>query len=165
MTGNGASNAINQYTDIMCLSVFLSATAILIALFSFALSVYLAFRDRSHLSVEATYLSSWENMADAVFLHIVNDGRRSITARRLILESLDGETVQHELKRDERVVRLLESEDFEIALDAINSDIVGWARSQVSKAYVEDSKGRQFNAEGFVKSLSEYAKNSQHMLR
>ena len=110
-------------------------------------------------------MSSWENMADAIFLHIVNDGRRPITAKRLILEFLNGEKDQYELKRDERVVRLLESEDFEIALHANNSDIVEWARSQVSKAYVEDSKSRQFNAEGFVKSLSEYAKNSQHMFR
>ena len=59
-------------------------------------------------------------------------------ARRLIIESLNGKTDQHELKRDERVVGLLESEDFEIALDANNSNIVEWARLQVSKAYVED---------------------------
>ena len=100
---------------------------------SFVLSVYLAFRDRSHLSVEATYSSSWENMADAVFLHIVNDGRRPITPRRLIIETLNGETDQHELKRDDRVVRLLESEDFEIVLDANNSNIVEWADYKYQK--------------------------------
>ena len=96
-------------------------------------------------------------MADAVFLHIVNDGRRPITPRRLIIETLNGETDQHELKRDDRVVRLLESEDFEIALDANNSNIVEWARLQVSKAYVEDSKGRKYNADDFVNSLGKYA--------
>ena len=149
---------LHLFTDKMCLSVSLSASAILISLLSLTLSGYLAFRDRSHLSVKATYLSSWENIADAVFLHIVNDGRRPITARRLIIESLNGKTDQHELKRDERVVGLLESEDFEIALDANNSNIVEWARLQVSKAYVEDSKGRQYNVDGFVNSLGEYAK-------
>ena len=147
----------------MCLSVLLSASAILISLLSFVLSGYLAFRDRSHLSVDATYLPSWENMSDAIFLHMVNDGRRPITARRLIIEFMNGETEQHELKRAERVVRLLESEDFEIALDTNNSDIVKWTKLQVSRAYVEDSKGRQFNAEGFVKSLNEYGNNSENM--
>ena len=156
---------LHLFADKMCLSVFLSTSAILISLLSLALSGYLAFRDRSHLSVEATYLSSWENIADAVFLRIVNDGRRPITVRRQILESLNGETDQHELKRDERVVGLLESEDFEIALDLTNSNIVEWARSQISKAYVEDSKGCQYNADGFVKSLGEYAENMQNPLR
>lgn len=127
-------------------------------IFSFALSVFLAIRDRPHLSVEARYLPSWENISDAIFLHIVNDGRRPITARSLIIEFLNGETDRHELKCDERVVRLLESEDFEIALDANNSNIIEWAKLQVSKAYVEDSKGSQYNADGFVNSLDEYAK-------
>lgn len=103
-------------------------------------------------------------MADAVFLHLVNDGRRPIIAKRLILVSLNGETDQHELKRDDRVLRLLESEDFEIGLDANNSNIVEWAKLQVLKAYVEDSKGRQYNADGFVNSLGEYAKNIQNPL-
>lgn len=143
----------------MCFSVLLSACAILIALFSFALSAYLAFRDRSHLSVEATYLPSWENMSDAIFLHIVNDGRRPLTARRLIVESLNGETDQHDLKRNNKAVRLMESEDFEVGLDANNSNIVEWTRLRISRAYVEDSKGRQFDAHGFVNSLDKFARN------
>ena len=144
---------------IMCLSIALSASAVLIALLSFALSGYLAFRDRSHLTVEARYLCSYENMSDAIYLHIVNDGRRPITVKRLVIKLLNGETVQYKLKSNDKDVRLMESQDFEMSLDSINSDINEWARMRASKAYVVDSKDRKYNTDGFVDSLSEYARN------
>jgi hypothetical protein len=139
----------------MTASDYLSSAAIVISIGSFCLSAYLAFRDRGHVTASAAYLESYEHMTDAVLVHAVNIGRRPVTVRRLIIESIKGEIFEHKLQNDGKPIRLIESEDIEIALDSENSEITKWAATSISIAYLEDSKGRLYEVEGLPEILRE----------
>lgn len=139
---------------------YLSGAAIAISLLSLGLTAFLAFRDRSRISAAASYLESFENIADAIYLHVVNDGRRPITIRRLVVESDRGNRFEHKFQRDGRAIRLVESEDIEIALDSENSEIAKWLDSKIAKAQIEDSRGTLYNIEGLVEVLNA---NAEHL--
>ena len=148
----------------MNIANYLSGAAISISLLSLGLTAYLAFRDRSHISAAATYLSSFENMADAVYIHIVNDGRRPVTIRRLVVESTTGSRFEFKFQRNGRAIRLVESEDFEMALDSKKSEITSWVEASVEKAYIEDSKGVLYIVEGFAEILNANAENIKNAI-
>jgi hypothetical protein len=103
-------------------------------------------------------------MADAVYLHVVNDGRRAITIRRLVIVSDTGARFEHKFQREGRALRLVESEDVEIALDSNNSEIAKWLTSKMSKAHIEDSTGKLFVVDDLVEILNEHSKTLRNTI-
>lgn len=144
----------------MCDGV-LSGIAIVISILSFTVSAYVAYRDRGTITAMSRYLESYEHMSDGIFIHVVNSGRRPVTIRHVLLRAASGDVFEKRIGENNRPLRLLENEDHEFQLNAENSDITAWSRTRISKAVVEDSRGREYKIEGLVKSINENAERLQ----
>lgn len=141
------------------MSEIVSDAAIAISLLSFCLSGYAVFRDRGAVSASAKYLSSFQNLSDGIYVHVVNSGRRPVTIRRLVLEVENGSSFEHKLVKDRQPVRLLESVDYEFQVNPQNSEILRWAESKVLRSVVEDSRGKKYDVKGLVEIINEHATN------
>ncbi len=132
--------------------------AFVISLISLALSTYVAFRDRGNVTASARYLESIQHISDAVFIHVVNSGRRPVTVRRLVFETHNGHRLEHKLVKESHPVRLMESEDYEFQINAENSVITNWAGSKIVKAALEDSRGKKYEVEDLAELINRKGK-------
>ena len=141
-------------------SCALSGAAITIAIFGFGLSAYIAFRDRGTVTASARYLESYQHMSDGIYVHVVNSGRRPVTIRRLKFTTMAGSTIERPIRENGKPIRLLESEDYEFQLNAQNSEIQEWSRSTITKAVIEDSRGKEYHISELVDAINS---NAQHL--
>jgi hypothetical protein len=109
----------------------------------------------------ARYLPTYENFADGIYVHVVNSGRRPVTVRRLVLETIGGTTYEHKLERQKQSIRLMESEDYEFQVNPENSEILKWAESKIAKAVVKDSRGKEYKVEELAAIINANSKNIQ----
>lgn len=144
----------------MATSDYLSGAAIGITVISLGLSVYLAIRDRGTVSASARYLPSFQNLSDGIYIHVVNSGRRPVTIRRLLLEA-EGERHEYKLENEKQPVRLMESEDCEFQINPDNSELLKWAKSKITKATVEDSRGNKYRVEDLAEIINANSANIQ----
>jgi hypothetical protein len=142
----------------------LAGFAIVISLFSLGISAYVAYRDHGKVSASARYLESYQHMSDGIYIHVVNSGRRPVTIRRLILKTSDGKVIEEPLRNNKNPIRLLESEDYEFQLNAQNSEIHEWSKSTITKAIVEDSRGKAYNVSNLVEAINSNAEHLQAAL-
>lgn len=142
----------------------LSGAAIVISLVSLGISAYVAYRDKGTITATSRYLESYQHMSDGIYIHVVNSGRRPVTLRRLLLRATDGSLIERGLGKDERSLRLLESEDHEFQLNPQNSDITEWSQMKFSEAVVEDSRGKKYQITGLVEAINENAEHLQSAL-
>ncbi|MGD8122966.1 hypothetical protein [Vibrio sp. TRT 2004] len=145
--------------------------AIFISILSFSLSLFVAFRDATRFAVVARYLESYENMSDAVYLKIVNTGRRPITLDRIDFKftggpiqsiKLDTHTMRRTDPFDRSIaqpITLSESQFFELTLDSRVHDFGDFEFSKLAEVKVLISRGRGSSLRALTKSLKSKGHN------
>jgi len=77
-----------------------------------------------------------------------------------MLATAESATIEHPIRKNGSPVKLLESEDYEFQLNAQNSEIQSWNHSIITKAVVEDSRGKEYKVAGLVDAI---VKNAEHL--
>ncbi len=128
------------------------------------------FRDRTRLDVSGSYKESFANMADGLYVKIVNSGRRPITLYALVFYGEDGK--HHKFKitnsinerkdslfegRDNRHPSLSESQFFEFLLDSQNFDFGPIELESIKSIKVETSTGNLKEIKGLSKEVNQNA--------
>lgn len=136
-----------------CSTMDLSITAIVISGISFALSAYLAIRDRGDVTASARYPERFKK----IFVHVVNSGRRPVTLRHLIVETQDGARYEYKILNGDAPIRLMESEDHEFPLPSKDTEIDKFAKTKVIAAELEDSRGKKYVVKDLANLINNYA--------
>ncbi|EMN7239581.1 hypothetical protein ABRZ67_22445 [Vibrio vulnificus] len=145
--------------------------AIFISILSLSLSLFVAFRDATRFSVVTRYLESFENMSDAVYLKIVNTGRRPITLDRIDFKFSDSPTQSiklntHTMRRADpfdnsiaQPITLSESQFFEFTLDSRTHDFSNYDFSKLVEVKTLISRGKGVSLRTLTKSLRSKGNN------
>lgn len=149
----------------------ISIAGALIALCSLAISFYVMFRDKRRIDIEASYLNSFEHMADGIYLKVVNSGRRPVTLHKLVFGFSDGDIQETRIhnsinerlstpfeKRDDSHPCLSESQIFEIRLDSTNFHFDEMKLDKLIFLKLIDSTGKSKKLTSLANSIKTNAK-------
>lgn len=158
----------------MSINEALTFISICISVASLCIAFYVMFRDRTRFDVSGSYSESFANMADGIYIKIVNSGRRPITLYSLIFTCKNGQTHKFRITNsigqragspfeggDLGLPCLSESQFFEFLLDRSNFDFGICNLETVASIKVESSTG----ASKQVKGLAEEIKRNAHHLK
>ena len=127
----------------ICIAIFTAVTAVI--------AVINICRDRYRIRAEASP-RDLQGMCLEIRIYIVNDGRRPVTIRRLVMES-SSDSCKFPLRRKDnggQTIRLEEGDYFEEVLDSKDIEEYLAKLTEVKVAYIEDFKGKKYTVDGFV---------------
>lgn len=144
--------------------------SICISVASLCIAFYVMFRDRARFDVSGSYRESFANMADGIYIKIVNSGRRPITLYSLVFTCADGKAHKFRItnsisqgaespfeNRDLGQPCLSESQFFEFLLDSTNFDFGACDLESVASIEVESSTGTWKQVKGLAKEVRKNA--------
>ncbi len=149
--------------------------SICIAVVSLCIAFYALFRDRTRFDVFGSYIESFANMVDGIYIRIVNSGRRPITLHRITFICKGGKAHKFKISnsigarasspfdnQDLSHPCLNESQLFEFMLDSTNFDFSSFEIESVIKVLIESSTGSSIEVKGLAADIK---KNAHHLIK